>query len=330
MPRLPARATALCAVALLGAVGLSACGSGEEESAAPPAAPMPTAKAQDFPAAKGRTLADLQAMLPEGPVLSPSVTVLEKGGNRIGFGLFDTARKQLGGAKVALYLSRSDGSALKGPFPVRAESLAVKPQFQSRQTVQDPDTANHVYVADVDFPASGAWAVTAVARLDGRLVRTSPAGMKVGRRGSGPPKVGERAPKVSTPTFEDVGGDLEEIDTRVPPLRSLHDTDLADVLGKKPVVLLFATPQLCQSRVCGPVVDVAAQVQDKVGDDVRFVHMEIYEDNDLSKGFRPQVAAYRLPTEPWTFVIDRRGIVRDRFEGAFSVGELERAVAKVR
>jgi hypothetical protein len=95
------------------------------------------------------------------------------------------------------------------------------------------------------------------------------------------------------------------------------------------VVLVFATPLLCQSRVCGPVVDVAAQVQHRFGSRVAFIHQEIYRDNDVAKGFRPQVAAWRLPTEPWTFVIDRRGVVRERFEGALSARELERAVATV-
>ena len=60
-----------------------------------------------------------------------------------------------------------------------------------------------------------------------------------------------------------------------------------------------------------------------------FIHIEIYRDNKISGGLRPQPAAYRLPSEPWTFVIDRHGIVRTRFEGAFSAGELERAVARV-
>jgi hypothetical protein len=62
---------------------------------------------------------------------------------------------------------------------------------------------------------------------------------------------------------------------------------------------------------------------------VSFIHQEIYADNDVSKGLRPQLAPYHLRTEPWTFVIDRRGIVSTRLEGAFSPGELERAVAKV-
>jgi peroxiredoxin len=43
---------------------------------------------------------------------------------------------------------------------------------------------------------------------------------------------------------------------------------------------------------------------------------------------REQLQTYRLQTEPWTFVIDRNGIISSRFEGAFSSSELERAVAK--
>ena len=41
----------------------------------------------------------------------------------------------------------------------------------------------------------------------------------------------------------------------------MHDVDFADALGKKPVVLLFATPLLCQSRVYGPVADIAEEVK---------------------------------------------------------------------
>jgi hypothetical protein len=54
--------------------------------------------------------------------------------------------------------------------------------------------------------------------------------------------------------------------------------------------------------------------------------MEIYRDNDVEKGFRPQVVRWRLPTEPWLFAIDRRGRIAARLEGAFSVRELEQAL----
>jgi hypothetical protein len=57
--------------------------------------------------------------------------------------------------------------------------------------------------------------------------------------------------------------------------------------------------------------------------------MEVYKDNDASRGVRPQMRAYRLPSEPWLFVIDREGVVRTAIEGAFSVEELTEAVRQV-
>ena len=94
-------------------------------------------------------------------------------------------------------------------------------------------------------------------------------------------------------------------------------------------MLIFATPLLCQSRVCGPVVDVVEQVRSETKADVAFIHQEIYKDNQVEQGPAPQVAAWRLPSEPWIFVIDRNGGVRTRIEGAISAGELQRAVAEV-
>ena len=70
-----------------------------------------------------------------------------------------------------------------------------------------------------------------------------------------------RAIDIHTPTITSVAGDAAKISTRVPPATPMLQTDFHDVLGKKPIVLVFATPQLCQSRICGPVVDVAMQVQ---------------------------------------------------------------------
>jgi len=147
--------------------------------------------------------------------------------------------------------------------------------------------------------------------------------------GPGPPDVGDKAIKVHTQTLADVGGDATQLDTRRPVAKDLLQDDFADVLGKRPVVLTFATPLLCQSRVCGPVVDVVEQVKASAPKGVSFIHQEVYNDNQVDKGLRSQLVAWKLRTEPWTFVIDRRGRISARFEGAFSPGELQRAVAKV-
>ena len=315
--------TRLAALAGL-TLALASCGSADEERAMPP---PPPANAADFPNPDGKTLEELRADLPEGgPVLAPSVSVLEPGTNRIGFGLFDRARRQIADAPISLYIAPVDGGKVQGPFPARYESLAVKPQFQSRGTNSDPDAAQSVYVADLPLKKAGDYQVLGVVALDGRLVAAEPAGppLEVTSK-SKVPDVGDPAPRISTPTEESVGGDIAQIDTRVPP-SDMHEVDFADVVGEKPVMLLFATPALCQSRVCGPVVDVAEEVKAANEGQADWIHMEIYNDNELEKGFRPQVRAFDLPTEPWLFAIDREGRVAARIEGAFSAREAQQAL----
>jgi hypothetical protein len=318
-------------LALLAAGALLAGCGGSDKPDRPPPQPEPTGQPADFPSATGKTVDDLASMADgKGPVLAPSVSLLHKGVNRYGFALFDTAHKQITGAEVALYTLRPDGSGVRGPYVARSESLAVKPQFQSQTVAQDSGAAKSVYVADVPFRRTGKQAVIAIAKLDGRLLVTNgtPANVTAGASG-GPPSVGDRAIKVHTQTLTDVGGDAAQLDTRRPFAKDLLQTDFADVLGKQPVVITFATPLLCASRVCGPVVDIVEQVKAGAPKGVAFIHQEIYKDNKVDQGVRSQVADWKLPSEPWTYVIDRDGKVSARFEGAFSPGELQRAVAKV-
>jgi hypothetical protein len=304
-----------------------ALGCGDSEDDGGEAAPPP-AKAEDFPKAKGKTLAQLRADLGPGPVLAPSVFELEPGVNRIGFGVFDRARKQVITNKAALYVARAGGGEARGPFPARYESLEVKPQFQSEGVKADPDSATSIYVAQVRFPKPGVYELLAAVELDDNLAAavSSMGPLRVVEDGA-VPEPGEPAVRVHTPTEADVGGDLQQIDTRAPP-STMHDADLYDILGSKPAMLIFATPALCVSRVCGPVVDIAEQVKASYDGDAEFIHMEIYNDNELDKGLREQVTKWHLMTEPWVFTIDRDGKIAARLEGAFSARELEAALAK--
>ncbi len=323
-PLLPVLATAA-----LFAVG--GCGGAGQEGASPPSAPAPSGQVADFPSAEtADTLSELQGDLPKGPILQPAVSLLEKGTNRLAFAIFDLARTQLSGAEVVLYTAAPDGTGVRGPYAARSESLKVKSAFASRTTLDDPDAAKSVYVADVPFKRNGGVSVIALVRMDGRLMRTDAEVMRVGSKGATPPAPGEPAVAVDTDTLASAGGDERSIDTRTPPAPELHRINLRDVLGKKAVVLQFATPQLCQSRVCAPVVDIALQAKARAGSKVAFIHQEVFRDNKVQKGVRSQLADWKLATEPWTFVIDRQGIVRSRFEGPMSSGELERAVAAVR
>ena len=317
-------------VALLVAALVAACG-GAHDGSAPPPQPEPSARPADFPRARGKTLDDLKSESGRSLVFTPTtVTALRRGMNRYGFALYDVAGKQVTGAQVALYTAREDGSGVRGPYIARSESLTVSGQYRSRTTASDADSAKAVYVAEVPFHRWGRQIVAAMAKLDGRLTMASPRTTDVERRPNGPPAVGDKALAVHTRTLVDVGNDAAQLDTRVPPATDLLKTDLADVVGKKPVVITFATPALCQSSVCGPVVDIVEQAKAKAPAGVAFIHQEIYKDNKAAPGnLQSPVAAWRLQTEPWTFVISKAGRIAARFEGPFSLGELERAIAKV-
>jgi hypothetical protein len=154
----------------------------------------------------------------------------------------------------------------------------------------------------------------------------APANVDVSTPGADPiPEVGERAPVVHTDTLASAKGVVSRIDTRLPP-SDMHAKDFADVVGKGPVALLFSTPQLCQSRVCGPVTDIALQMQAKYGDRMTFIHQEVYVDNDPNKGLREPLRRFNLRTEPWLFVVGEDGRITARLEGSFGLGAFERAI----
>jgi hypothetical protein len=318
------RLVTLMLVATLGAA-VSACGSQENHSnpgssATPPKVPSIT----QFPKVRGRTMTALAANVQPGPVLAPSVSLLVPGKNRFGFGLFDRQRKQIIGAPGAIYIARTEDSVAEGPYPARAETLAVKGRYLSQTVQSDPDAAKTLYVADVPFKKPGKYLVLGLFRLDNRLVGAGTT-IRVAKT-SEVPQVGDKAPVIDTPTKASVGGDLSKIDTRQPP-DDMHDVSFADAYGKRPIVLLFATPALCQSRVCGPVVDIAEQVRhSRPNDDVAWIHMEIYNNNQVNDGYRPQFLRYHLPSEPYLFTINRQGKIAAVLEGAYSASELEKAV----
>ena len=303
---------------------VAGCGGAEESSSGSPVA---TPSASDFPSADGRTLEELAADAAESDlVVQPSGQVFDPGRNRFAFGVFTVERESVPDAAVAIYAARPGGEA-EGPFPATAAELETAPAFRSQTTAEDPDAATVVYTADVPMKGKGEWRLMAMFRDDEGGYSTATIPSAVVGRFPEIPDVGEKAPVVHTPTVEDVG-DIAEIDTRSPH-DTMHDVDFADVVGKKPVVLLFATPALCTSRVCGPVVDIAEEVKRDRGDDAAFIHQEIYTDNDPGKGPNEQVRAFDLPSEPWLFVVDREGRISTRIEGAFSADELEAAIDKV-
>ena len=318
-----AASAALCAVAIVAGCGGSDNGTGSRSKPALPAT--------DFPAPHGQSLQQVLLTAShgqQGPVVAPAAAMFYVGTNRFPFGVFTAGRDQITDAQVAIYAAPGKGvnGPAIGPFPARIEDLTTKSAFRAKTTADDPSAAQVAYVTDIPLDKRGPWAFGALIKTGSSYQYSLlPTPHPVGEYPA--PQVGQQAPVIHTPTVGEVS-DISQIDTRVPP-DDMHSDDLADVLGKKPVVLLFATPALCQSRVCGPVTDAEEQVKQEFGDRVAFIHQEVYNNNQINDGPRPQMTAYGLQTEPWLFIIDRSGKVSSVLQGPFSVQELEAAVQKV-
>ena len=317
-------------LALLAAGALIAGCGGSDKPNRPPPQPEPTGQPADFPSAGGKTLNDLASMADgQGPVLAPSVSLLHKGVNRYGFALFDTARKQITGAEVALYTAPLGRLGVRGPFVARSESLAVKPQFQSETVAKDSNAAKSVYVADVPFKRNGKQAVVAIAKLDGRLLVTNGFSVNVAPPGGGgPPGAGDKAISVHTQTLTDVGGDAAQLDTRRPSPRTCSRPTSPTCSASSP----SSSPsrrRCCARAACAARWSTSSSRSGRARpraspSSTRRSTRTTRSTRACARRWPPGVCA----SEPWTFVIDRSGKISTRFEGAFSVGELQRAVAK--
>jgi hypothetical protein len=188
--------------------------------------------------------------------------------------------------------------------------------------------AQSIYVAHVHLPRPGRYWV--LARPRGGEVRIGGIHNLDVKARSATPAIGSRAYPSRTPTLGTVPVPL--LTTHVPPDRALLRYSVAGSLAThKPFVVVFATPRFCESRTCGPVVDVVDSVRRSfAGSGIRFIHVEIYNDNDPAKGENQWVGQWRLPSEPWTFLVGRDGRIKAKFEGSISPAELERAVRRLR
>lgn len=324
----------LAAAALLGGCG----GSGSSQSTATggeTARSRPAPPASAFPRADGTSLGELlkSADAASELVVTPEATAFYEGANRYPFQLTERDGGQVTDAEVALYLAKVpvarpgskprsgqkagaaqvqvqalDAPAI-GPFPASIETLAAGPAPRGKTTAGGPEAARVVYSAQLDFPAKGEWKVAALIEHGGAMDAKVLSSASVGEF-KRIPRPGAQAPLIHTPAGP-------------------NKVDYAEALGKEPIVLLFTTPQFCQSRVCGPVVEVSEQARRRFAGKAAFIQMDIYNDNDPARGVRPQVRAFHLPTEPWLFTIDRRGRISSAIEGAFGYELLRKAVEKV-
>lgn len=299
----PGRCAVACA-ALLGALAVSGCGAGEPEKETPPAG-------------------SIQAHL-DRPGQDVALTP-------------GTSGYVPGPIRVTFLVIRHDGSVVERPTAkvwiakdLRARPYAtglahLQPIGVPGRSAKAAGEVSRIYVTHLSAPRPGKYWLLAEPVGARRPVQA--VGNVIVTAATPEPGIGEKAVPSQTPTLSS-GKSLAKLTTATPPDRGLLRHSIAgSIAAHVPFVVTFATPKFCTSRTCGPVVDVVDAARKRfTRTPVRFIHVEIYADNDPSAGFNRWVKEWRLPTEPWTFLVGADGRVKAKFEGSLSVAELAAAV----
>lgn len=146
------------------------------------------------------------------------------------------------------------------------------------------------------------------------------------------PVVGRPLPPVRTPTTADARG-VTPICTATPPCR-LHEVSQDEALAAGgALAYLIATPEFCQTAICGPVLDLLIEALDEFPS-ITGVHAEVYadphgDDDPTAGGLAPAAEDYALPFEPVLYVTDATGTVTARLDSVFDRAELRDALSAV-
>ena len=228
---------------------------------------------------------------------------------RFGFALETTKRGFASGPKADIAFGFGARAKPKGPFSratLHAKGLPKK---------------RGIYTVEAVFPQAGPWQATV--KVNGQRITHA---FQVQEQAQ-TPIPGTPAPRVPTPTVTDAMG-VNPICTRNPPC-PLHQQSLSEVIGAgKPVAAMFATPALCESRYCGPVLDDLLTLVGRFQDRITFVHVEIYTSLD-GRDTLPAVQAWGLPGEPFLFGVDATGTVVARLDGAFGHDEQQQLLEQL-
>lgn len=276
---------------------LSACGGEGSDGDATAANGSPGPSPADVPAVG----AEQQLFVQQA-----SIEYLTGDDRFVAFGVRDLQNNELADADVQVFL-RSLPTTTEGEPQIVAGPLAAtySPAIE---------TGQGVYYLRATLPEPGFYEIVALAGED----HGTAAIQVVDAAGSQVAVPGEEAVAAPTATVADDMGHFS-ICTNDPQC-GMHDVSLDDALASgSPVALLFATPQFCQTAVCGPSVATLESVRADYPE-VAFVHTEIFAEEPqgptvAGAALVPAVEAWRLPSEPWFFTIGTDGVIVDRIDG---------------
>lgn len=296
--RLPPKAATLTAAALLLTILLlpaAACFS-------PPAGGPPTP-------------------LPGGPQHSAIMVSsdLAAGPNRIAFALVDRDNRPVPAATAqvrALYTPPNTDQPVEKQTTL-AQFLPWPPEGSNRGVFVTNLTFDRPGEAIPENP--GLWELEITAVTDSGPTIQAKTALRVTAKPS-TPALGAPALRSLTPTAGDTI-DLATITSAPNPDPELYQLSVHQALDAGlPLVILFSTPAFCVSATCGPQLEILANLKERYRGQANFIHIEVFANPHLIQGDRlaaqrvPAVDEWGLPTEPWTFIINKQGRIAAKFE----------------
>ena len=242
-------------------------------------------------------------------------TDLNIGKNRFVFAAIDNNQNPISTPQIEISLSNAD------------KTTAI----YDAMFVNWPSGKNGVYVSYPYFDVAGTWNMETVigpnkTKLNNKFIVNEE---------SKTPKVGDSAPKsINKTRFSHP--DLSQITSDIEPNLDLYNVTIKESIeNSNPIILTFSTPGFCQTATCGPQLQIISSLHDKYKYSVNFIHVEIYDNpHELALHFAkrkisPTVIQWGIFTEPFTFIINQKGIITAKYEGFATYGEIESDLSKM-
>lgn len=244
----------------------------------------------------------------------------------------------IGKNRIPFYIKRSDGSFVSED-PSLLSVIYYKKDDDAKLNAKNTKWRNFplksgIYVSDMEFDSTGIWIVEILFSE----IKNPMKGQLIVKPKTDSPNIGTSAPKVKTKIIND-SNSIETITSDINPDPKLYEISLDRALEKNiPILINLSTPGYCRSATCGPQTKILSNlIKDYESDKIIFIHIEIFDNpQEMKKSGDPsigiqssQVTEWKITTEPWTFLINNRGVIVERYEGFVSFEELQEDISNL-
>ena len=211
--------------------------------------------------------------------------------------------------------------------------------------VRPPGVDAVSYVAEPAIPSPGSWRLRVTAERAGTTLRGTTTVTALDPGGTAPLR--GPAPRIATPTLDDVGGVARAVTTDpAPDLRLSRRSTLDSLEAGQAFVLVIDSARFRTTTACGQAIIMARFLVDRWRD-VGFIHLEPFRysvvastpvlDGSLDDPTLTEPAAawglgeapWSPQWMPWVFVVDGDGIVRAKYQGIIGTADVDVIVALI-